>query len=155
MSYSKQQKDEIKQQLAQNPDIKEKYRGAGIYSIKIDDILVYIGKSQDLLERVAEHIAEIQNIDQHSSNKYKVIAQAQRTGHQITFDVLYYSPFTSGNEMIDDIGFNEGKYIREYLPFLNTQIPNENDYKKYTYNKRAKYITLDNILYEGKLKNSH
>lgn len=155
MSYSKQYKDEIKQQLAQNPDIKEKYRGAGIYSIKIDDILVYIGKSQDLLERVAEHIAEIQNIDQHSSNKYKVIAQAQRTGHQITFDVLYYSPFTIGNDMLDDIGFNEGKYIREYLPFLNIQIPNENDYKKYTYNKRAKYITLDSILYEGKLKNSH
>ena len=155
MSYSKQCKDEIKQQLAQNPDIKEKYRGAGIYSIKIDDILVYIGKSQDLLERIAEHIAEIQNINQHSSNKYKVIAQAQRMGHKVSFDVLYYSPFTSGNDMIDDIGFNEGKYIREYLPFLNTQIPNENDYKKYTYNKRAKYITLDSILYEGKLKNSH
>ena len=65
MSYSKQYKNEIKQQLAQNPDIREKYRGAGIYSIKIDDILVYIGKSQDLLERVAEHIAEIQNINQH------------------------------------------------------------------------------------------
>ena len=155
MSYSRQKKDEVKQQLAQNPDIKEKYRGAGIYSIKIDDILVYIGKSQDLLERVAEHIAEIQNIDQHSSNKYKVLAQAQRMGHKVSFDVLYYSPFTSGNEMIDDIGFNEGKYIREYLPFLNIQIPNENDYKKYSYNKRAKYITLDSILYEGKLKNSH
>lgn len=155
MSYSKQQKDEVKQRLAQNPDIKEKYRGAGIYSIKIDDILVYIGKSQDLLERVAEHIAEIQNINQHSSNKYKVIAQAQRMGHKVSFDVLYYSPFTSGNDMIDDIGFNEGKYIRKYLPFLNTQIPNENDYKKYSYNKRAKYITLDSILYEGKLKNSH
>lgn len=155
MSYSKQYKDEVKQQLAQNPDIKEKYRGAGIYSIKIDDILVYIGKSQDLLERVAEHIAEIQNINQHSSNKYKVLAQAQRMGHKVSFDILYYSPFTSGNDMLDDIGYREGEYIREYLPFLNTQIPNENDYKKYTYNKRAKYITLDSILYEGKLKNSH
>lgn len=155
MSYSKQHKDEIKQQLAQNPDIKEKYRGAGIYSIKIDDILVYIGKSQDLLERIAEHIAEIQNINQHSSNKYKVIAQAQRTGHKVSFDVLYYSPFTSGNEMIDDIGFNEGEYIRKYLPFLNTQIPKQENYHNYDYNKRAKYITLDSILYEGKLKNSH
>lgn len=155
MSYSKQQKDEIKQQLAQNPDIKEKYRGAGIYSIKIDDILVYIGKSQDLLERIAEHIAEIQNINQHSSNKYKVLAQAQRMGHQITFDVLYYSPFSSGNEMYDDIGFNEGEYIRKYLPFLNTQIPKQENYHNYDYNKRAKYITLDSILYEGKLKNSH
>ena len=154
MSYSRQKKDEVKQQLAQDPDIKEKYRGAGIYSIKIDDILVYIGKSQDLLERVAEHIAEIQNIDQHSSNKYKVMAQAQRMGHSINFNVIYYCPFTIGNEMLDDIGFTEGKYIRKYLPFLNTQIPKEEDYKKYTYNKRAKYITLDSILYEGKLKNS-
>ena len=155
MSYSKQQKDEVKQQLAQNTDIKEKDRGAGIYSIKIDDILVYIGKSQDLLERIAEHIAEIQNINQHSSNKYKVIAQAQRMGHKVSFDILYYSPFTSGNDMIDDIGFNEGKYIREYLPFLNTQIPKQENYHNYDYNKRAKYITLDSILYEGKLKNSH
>ena len=56
--------------------------------------------------------------------------------------------------MIDDIGFTEGKYIRKYLPFLNTQIPKEEDYRKYSYNKRAKYITLDSILYEGKLKNS-
>lgn len=154
MSYSRQKKDEIKLELETNPDIKEKYRGAGIYTIKIDDILVYIGKSQDLLERVVEHIAEIQNIDYHSSNKYKVMAQAQRMGHSINFDVIYYCPFTFGNQMIDDIGFTEGKYIRKYLPFLNVQIPKEEDYRKYTYNKRAKYITLDSILYEGKLKNS-
>lgn len=153
--YSKQMKDEIKKELSQDQKIREKYRGAGIYQIYIDDILVYIGKAHNLLERISEHIAEIKYVDSKSANKYKVLAQAQRMGHQITFDVLYYSPFTSGNEMYDDIGFNEGKYIREYLPFLNTQIPNENDYKKYTYNKRAKHITLDSILYEGKLKNSH
>ena len=153
--YSKQMKDEIKKELSQDQKIREKYRGAGIYQIYIDDILVYIGKAHNLLERISEHIAEIKYVDSKSANKYKVLAQAQRMGHQITFDVLYSSPFASGNEMLDDIGFNEGKYIREYLPFLNTQIPNENNYKKYTYNKRAKYITLDSILYEGKLKNSH
>ena len=153
--YSKQMKDEIKKELSQDQTIREKYRGAGIYQIYIDDILVYIGKAHNLLERIAEHIAEIKYVDSKSANKYKVLAQAQRTGHQITFDVLYYSPFTSGNEMLDDIGFNEGKYIREYLPFLNTQIPKQENYHNYDYNKRAKYITLDSILYEGKLKNSH
>ncbi len=151
--YSKQMKDEIKKELSQDQKIREKYRGAGIYQIYIDDILVYVGKAGDLLERVAEHIAEIRYVDKKSPNKYKVLAQAQRMGHQISFDVLYYSPFTSGNEMNDDIGFMEGKYIRQYLPFLNIQIPKENDYKKYTYNKRAKYITLDSILYEGHQKN--
>ena len=153
--YSKQMKDEIKKELSQDQKIREKYRGAGIYQIYIDDILVYIGKAHNLLERISEHITEIKYVDSKSANKYKVLAQAQRMGHQITFDVLYYSPFTSGNEMLDDIGFNEGKYIREYLPFLNTQIPKQENYHNYDYNKRAKYITLDSILYEGKLKNSH
>ena len=153
--YSKQMKDEIKKELSQDQKIREKYRGAGIYQIYIDDILVYIGKAHNLLERISEHRAEIKDVDSKSANKDKVLAQAQKMGHQITFDVLYYSPFTSGNEMIDDIGFNEGKYIREYLPFLNTQIPKQENYHNYDYNKRAKYITLDSILYEGKLKNSH
>lgn len=153
MSYSKQQKDEIKAELASNPVVREKYSGAGIYCIKIDDILVYIGKSKDLLERVAEHIAGIKYFDTKSANKYKVLAQAQRMGHSINFDVLYSSPFTLGDEMYDDIGFNEGRYIRKYLPFLNTQIPKEEDYHKYDYNKRAKYISLDSILYEGTHKN--
>ena len=76
-------------------------------------------------------------------------------GHKVSFDILYYSPFTIGNEMLDDIGYREGEYIREYLPFLNTQIPKQENYHNYDYNKRAKYITLDSILYEGKLKNSH
>lgn len=153
--YSKQMKDEIKKELSQDQKIREKYRGAGIYQIYIDDILVYIGKAHNLIERISEHMAEIKYVDSKSANKYKVLAQAQRTGHQITFDVLYYSPFTIGNDMLDDIGYREGEYIRKYLPFLNTQIPKECDYKKYDYNKRAKYITLDSILYEGKLKNSH
>ena len=153
--YSKQMKDEIKKELSQDQKIREKYRGAGIYQIYIDDILVYIGKAHNLLERISEHIAEIKYVDSKSANKYKVLAQAQRMGHQITFDVLYYSPFTSGNEMLDDIGYREGEYIRKYLPFLNTQIPKQENYHNYDYNKRAKYITLDSILYEGKLKNSH
>lgn len=153
--YSKQMKDEIKKELSQDQKIKEKYRGAGIYQIYIDDILVYIGKAHNLIERISEHIAEIRYVDSKSANKYKVLAQAQRTGHQITFDVLYYSPFTIGNDMLDDIGYREGEYIRKYLPFLNTQIPKQENYHNYDYNKRAKYITLDSILYEGKLKNSH
>lgn len=153
--YSKQMKDEIKKELSQDQKIREKYRGAGIYQIYIDDILVYIGKAHNLLERIAEHIAEIKYVDSKSANKYKVLAQAQRMGHKVSFDILYYSPFTIGNDMLDDIGYREGEYIRKYLPFLNTQIPKQDNYHNYDYNKRAKYITLDSILYEGKLKNSH
>lgn len=152
MAYSKGMKDEIKAELKKDKMIKQKYHGAGVYCIKIDDIIVYVGKSKDLLERVAEHIAGIKYVDAKSANKYKVLAQAQRMGYSINFDVLYSSPFTLGDEMYDDIGFNEGRYIRQYLPFLNTQIPREEDYRKYEYNKRAKYISLESILYEGRCR---
>ena len=69
-------KDEIKKELSQDQKIREKYSGAGIYQIYIDDILVYIGKAHNLLERIAEHIAEIKYVDSKSANKYKVLAQA-------------------------------------------------------------------------------
>ena len=36
-----------------------KYEFAGIYCIKVDDTIVYIGKSYNMLKRVTEHYAAI------------------------------------------------------------------------------------------------
>lgn len=38
----------------------EKYEHAGIYCIKIDSTIVYVGKSRNMLRRVAEHYVAIQ-----------------------------------------------------------------------------------------------
>ena len=60
--------------------------------------------------------------------KYRILAEAQRKGHTINFDVLYYATESGYNAVKDEIGTKEGEYIREYKPALNTQIPKETDY---------------------------
>ena len=106
----------------------DKYEKSGIYCIKIDDDIVYIGKSHNMLKRVAQHYVGIKS---QSELKYRIIAEAQRKGHKIGFDVLYYATQSSYNAVKDEIGIKEGKYIREYKPALNTQIPKETDYHKF------------------------
>ena len=66
----------------------DKYEKAGIYCIKIDDDIVYIGKSHNMLKRVAQHYVGIKS---QSELKYRILAEAHRKGHKIDFDVLYYA----------------------------------------------------------------
>ena len=57
--------------------------------------------------------------------------EAQRKGHNITFNVLYYATQTRYAAIVDEIGSKEGEYIRKYQPVLNTQIPKAGDWNKY------------------------
>lgn len=106
----------------------DKYEFAGIYCIKIDNDIVYIGKSHNMLKRVVQHYVGIQK---QSKLKYRILAEAQRKGHTINFDVLYYATQSGYNAVKDEIGTKEGEYIRRYKPALNTQIPKETDYHKF------------------------
>lgn len=106
----------------------EKYDHAGIYCIKIDDTIVYIGKSHNMLKRVSQHYAAIQG---QTEKKYRIFAEAQRKGHSINFDVLYHAAETYYPAVKDEIGQKEGEYIRQYKPVLNTQIPREDNWRKF------------------------
>ena len=110
----------------------DKYEHAGIYCIKIDKEIVYIGKSVNMLRRVAEHYVGIKT---GSNKKYRIIAEAQRKGHNIDFDVLYYAKSKSYELKKKEIGNKESEYIREYQPILNTQIPKIDNYNNFDYNK--------------------
>ena len=105
-----------------------KYDHAGIYCIKIDDTIVYIGKSHNMLKRVSQHYAAIMG---QSEKKYRIFAEAQRKGHSINFDVLYHAAETYYPAVKEEIGRKEGEYIRQYKPVLNTQIPREDDWRKF------------------------
>ena len=106
----------------------KKYECAGIYCIKIDDEIVYVGKSHNMLKRITQHYVGIKT---QSELKYRVLAEASRKGHNIEFDVLYYATQSGYNAAKEEIGTKEGEYIRKYKPALNTQIPKENDYHKF------------------------
>ncbi len=114
--------------LLKRKGLADKYEFAGIYCIKIDDDIVYIGKSHNMLKRVSQHCVGIKC---QSELKYRILAEAQRKGHRIGFDVLYYATRSGYNAIKDEIGTKEGEYIRKYKPALNTQIPKEFDYKKF------------------------
>ena len=136
----------------QNEDIEalnnatnNKYNKAGCYCIKVNDVIVYIGKSEYMTRRILQHIAEIDN-QSNESNKYKILRQAKEKGYRIQFDVLYYTIRKKPESINRDIGKKEGILIRRYKPLLNTQIPKVKDYKKYSYNKTAQKITIDQFI---------
>lgn len=126
---------------------KDKYtEKAGIYSIKISGQIVYIGKSTNLLHRAASHMQHIYEYTRDSeSNKYQVLKKALKQGMPVDIDILYYSTKTDPEEIKEDIGECEGLFIRYYKPPLNYQIPKEEDWRKYTINKEAQTITLEEI----------
>lgn len=125
----------------------EKYNHPGIYAIYIDKKLVYIGKSRNMAIRVVSHVNEIEN--NKKSNKYIQLYRAKQAGHEIRFDVI---------EILDQddelLSREEAKLIRQYFPCLNTQIPLIDNPRFFEYNKRAKKIKFEEILY-GRMENSY
>ena len=109
-----------------------KYEHAGIYCIKVDDSIVYIGKSTNMLVRVAQHYV---GIKRGTEKKYRILAELQRKGHSINFDVLYYASSCGYEEKQSEIGIMEGEFIRKHRPILNTQIPKADDWRKWDINE--------------------
>lgn len=106
----------------------EKYECAGIYCIKVDDLIVYVGKSQNMLRRISEHYVGIQK---GTMKKYRILEEVKRKGHNINFDVLYYAISRRRDDIEKEIGEKEGEYIRKYQPVLNTQIPKTENWHKW------------------------
>ena len=96
---------EILEELQKKPYMVNKYQRPGIYTISLlledREILVYIGKSTDMLKRMSSHMA---NIDFDKSNKYRVLRQAKNRGITIQFDTTYYSSAIGEQNIKDDIG---------------------------------------------------
>lgn len=143
---TKEQRDALVEQYREDPYKVKKYGHAGIYCIKINDKIVYVGKSVDMLVRIADHSLEIME-GTNKSNKYKVLHKAYNSEEcHIEFDVLYVCRKKNQQQIFDDIGEAEARYINQYMPALNYQIPTIGDYKHFSVNKKAQVITLEEIL---------
>lgn len=66
-----------------------------------------------------------------TERKYRILAEVQRKGHSIGFDVLYYAKEKQYHDIVEEIGEEEGAFIRQYRPILNTQVPKAEDWRKY------------------------
>ena len=70
---------------------------------------MYIGKSENMLKRIAYHYVGIKT---GSEKKYRLLSEIQRNGHMIEFDVLYYAKANRSAAVKEEIGCKEGEYIR-------------------------------------------
>lgn len=129
--------------LRQQPLMVQKYKHPGIYGIRINGVLVYIGKSNNMLFRVAQHYVGIKLQTVH---KYRLMAEAQRRGYTVSFGVLYYAKSKWKKDITEEIGKAEGEFIRKYKPLLNTQIPREANWQKYAVNRDASKMTDDEFI---------
>lgn len=111
-----------------------------MYSITVNNKIVYVGKSNNILYRMAEHWASIGNPKE---NKYKVLAEAKRRKYNIKFNVLHTARNITKAEIEEEIGEREGYFIRLYQPPLNYQIPTVENWRKFKTNRDALNISLD------------
>lgn len=81
-----------------------------------------------------------------TEKKYRIMAEAERKGHPITFDVLYYAKSRRYADKLAEIGEKEGEYIREYKPILNTQIPKAENWERWNINEVDARKILQTIL---------
>ena len=72
-----------------------------------------------MLLRIAEHYVGIR---QGSEKKYRILAELQRKGHTVCFDVLYYAQKTKRAEIEEEIGAKEGEFIRKHGLYDYVQI---------------------------------
>ena len=120
----------------------DKYNRPGIYCIKIDNKIVYIGKSRNVLDRIACHLCNInKDSDEWKSHKYDIIREAMENSLSIGFDLL-----EGDIETEQELGEREGYWIRKFMPPLNRQIPKEEDYRRYSTNKKASIISLSEVM---------
>ena len=122
----------------------QQFEHAGIYQITIDGVVAYVGKSDNMLWRLAQHYAALKLSK--GTHKYEILREAKRKGHTVAFSVLYYAKSTTKAAIAEEIGSAEGRYIRMLRPPLNTQIPHTDNWRKYDYNPAALTVTLDEIL---------
>ena len=125
MSYS----ENMYHYLRKKRGLCKKYEHAGIYSISIGDELVYIGKSHNMLKRLAQHMV---GIKLETEKKYMIMAEKQRRGYPINFNVMYYAKSDDYDSIDEEIGAKEGELVRQLMPPLNTQIPDARNWRKFT-----------------------
>lgn len=119
----------------------KEYACSGIYAIKdAQGHILYIGKSNNIRRRMAEHRVDI-NCPAGKEHKYSVINEIERRlGKKCFVSILEE---VQGEEKL---GYAEGWHIRRNCPPLNTEIPREDNWRKWDINQEALTISADEVL---------
>lgn len=149
LNYPKNGWETIEEELRKDKKLVWKYNKPGIYCIKVNGNIVYIGKSLNMLTRIAQHMFEINRVNQ-KSHKYQVLRQIKDMGINIQFDVLKKCYGSTTDELYSALGDAEAWYIRENMPLLNYQIPHIGDYYNFEVNRVAQNVTAAEVIERSK-----
>lgn len=140
-SQEKKQELERYEALILDKTKKNKYNNRkGLYYISINNKIVYIGKSTNILCRLANHLYEIDN--NNKTKKYIMLRALRQAGYTIKFDVLQYMDNATDTE----ISIAEAIEIRKHLPVLNLQLPALDGSQHWETHKRAKKLTYSLLI---------
>ena len=141
--------DQVYKQFSKDINKRVKYSTSGIYAIfavlgeedsqSENRKLLYIGKSKNMLQRIATHYTHIKfpYSKESEQHKYQIMRLLHKCGYPIAFDVLEYTTIP----LLDQ---KEGEWIRKLEPPLNYQIPKPDGGWKT--NRKAKTITVKELL---------
>ena len=118
-----------------------KFEHAGIYAILLDREIVYIGKSVNMLQRMAQHYTQLSTSKEH---KYKILSEASRRGHDIRFAVLYYA--SSVDSLEAELGEKDDGYIdhtEDLGDFIESTVFNEKILLNYLFDSNS-YVSTGN-----------
>ena len=106
----------------------DKYNYKGIYCIKIDDEIVYVGQSMNIYKRVIAHMNHIiRNFDKEDKEwKYDRLRDYWKLNKTIKYDILYkINNKISKKELLELEKF----YIDLYKPKLNKEYRNKDEWR--------------------------
>lgn len=112
---------------------------SGIYSISIDDRVVYIGQSADLHSRALSHRYNILNSQE---LWYPLIKNFLERGHEISFNVIE-------SVKPKNLKQKEKDYIFLYQPLFNQQLSTNNQKIPYNYLEAVQTLKLKQQPYLG------
>ena len=109
-------KEQLKQFIKENGLLKHCNSASGIYCITIDDGVVYVGQSKNILERCSQHIYRIENAVLIKEQKYLLLLSAKLGGHRVDCHYLEYCD----NDILTE---REDYFIDALEPCLNILTP--------------------------------
>lgn len=115
---------------------------SGVYVIKADDKIIYVGESSCLLKRFLSHkYNTLYGLPEH---KYEVFRNLIELGKNIKCEAIESFDVDDKENRL----YRQAYWINQLNPILNVQIPWLDQPQRYSLNLRAKTITAQQIINE-------
>lgn len=97
-----------------------------IYGIYQNNVLVYVGKTINAMQRFTQHYLEIEKATEANYNKYYILKYFKDKGYEIDYKILELI----SNDELSTLDEREKENMRNLTPVLNSLIPSPVNFNK-------------------------